>query len=153
MTSASAAPPQAAPAAPSSVSFAIPTAGLSPAQVGSLMIPMGTYYSNGNYYYTQWVYSNGTPVLTGNIRFSWSYMWKIKNGWTTNAAAAALVCGFMPTGVAKTACGLYVLYVGVAVRSKVNTAISHSKCLTVRFALPPYPFYRAAGWWEVTCTR
>lgn len=106
----------------------------------------------GNVFYTKLRLYNSSPILTGNIRYSWSFMWKLKNGWTTNAAAAGIACAFMPSGAAKTACTAYALYVGLRMKSAVNTAISHRKCLVVTFGLPPYPPYAAGRLWETTCT-
>lgn len=132
--------------AETTISFVIPDA------VPGAVVPMG-YFGNGNYWYTKWVYAGGQLVLTGNIRFSWSHMWYIKTHWNTNAALAAAVCQAVPSTAGKAACTAYAIYVAATVRSKVNAAIYHKKCLTVRFGLPPYPVFAGAAIWEVTCTR
>lgn len=139
-------PYAAAPAQVAEMSFVLP-ASITPA-----MVPTG-YVANGNYWYTKWVYVNGRAVLTGNLRFSWSHMWYIKNNFTTNSAAAAILCAAVPTTAGKAACGLVALYSGKTIYNKVVAAIKNKKCVTIRFGLPPYPYYVGMAWWESTCTR
>lgn len=114
----------------------------------------GSYLSNGDYWWTAWVYASPYGLTwTGNDKFSWSHMWYIKTHMATNSAMAGAVCMAIPNTQAKAACTAYAIYVGVTVNNKVNHAIANKKCLQVRFGLPPYPIYAAAGWWEVTCLR
>lgn len=133
---------------------AAPAPAQAPAVSTVATLTSGSYLANGDYWWTAWVYAAPYGVtFTGNDRFSWSHMWYIKTHMATSSALAGAVCMAIPSTQAKAACTAYAAYVASTVMAKVNHAITYKKCLQVRFGLPPYPFYAAAGWWEVTCTR
>lgn len=144
------APAEPSPIGPTPTDWTMPPPAPSSTTLGptSAVIIPGTRGSV--FWYSAYTY-NGRVYTVGNVRYSWSHMWYIKNSMSTVQGLITAACGLLPKP-ANAACAAVVSLVYGGLRSAVNSAISKRKCLAVRFPMPPLGglvSYRLA---QVTCT-
>jgi Na+-translocating ferredoxin:NAD+ oxidoreductase RnfG subunit len=103
-----------------------------------------------DYWYGVAINSLGQPKTVVYLRYSWSWMWFLKQHYGTVSALTAAACGFLPGALAG-GCGVLMAAYYAYTKSKIDEAIRLKKCLRIRFPAPPLADSSLFRWDLVTC--
>jgi hypothetical protein len=102
------------------------------------------------FWYSAVIY-NGRPYTAGNLRYSWSHMWWLKNNIDTISAFSVIACSGL-TRAPSVACAALVTAYMTYMKGQINTGISTKRCLEIRFGMPPLGAVQVSRIRLVSCT-
>ena len=70
------------------------------------------------------------------LRYSWSWMWWLRDHWDYITMLTSAACAFLPSTLAK-ACGALVAAWYWPLKSLISSGLSQKKCIRLRFPAPP----------------
>jgi len=139
---------------PRRIRRAVAVGALSAGLVASVAVPAQAVTipgTKGTQFWYSTVILNGRIYTAGNIRYSWSHMWWLKNNIDTVTAFSAIAC----SGLSKApgiACAALVTAYMTYMKSVVNKGISSKTCMEVRFGMPPLGALQVSRVRLVQCT-
>lgn len=121
---------------------------MAPTTTASVVVPAA---KRSDWWYAVAVSPSGSLRTVVNVRYSWSWMWWLRDHMDTVQGLTSAACGLLVDAKLVAACGAVVTLYFSSMKGKINQGLRAKKCLQVREPAPPVADYSLVRLDLVTC--